>query len=143
MPASSPTPSASVQAAQLKTARISLGTVLTTVGGFTLYYYTKDTSTTSACNAACATAWPPLAGAPRAASGVTLTGKFGTIMRSGGQLQATYNGHPLYTFASDTSPGQVHGNGAAGGTWRAAVIAKAAATPSPTPTHSSAGGYGY
>jgi predicted lipoprotein with Yx(FWY)xxD motif len=140
MASSSPSQSAS-SAAQLKTARTRLGTVLVNASGFTLYYYTKDTATASACSGGCATAWPPLMGTPQAAAGVTLTGRFGTIMRSGGAVQATYNGHPLYTFASDTSPGQVTGNGAAGGTWRAAVIATGAA-PSPSPTHSS-GGYGY
>jgi predicted lipoprotein with Yx(FWY)xxD motif len=51
---------------------------------------------------------------PQAASGVRLTGKFGEIMRSDGQMQATYDGHPLYLYAGDTSPGQVNGNGNTG-----------------------------
>ncbi len=29
-------------------------------------------------------------------------------------MQATYNGYPLYTFGSDSAPGQVNGNGSAG-----------------------------
>jgi len=38
----------------------------------------------------------------------------GTITRSGGMVQATYDGYPLYTFGSDSAPGQAHGNDAAG-----------------------------
>lgn len=33
-------------------------------------------------------------------------------------VQATYKGHPLYTYAGDTAPGQVKGNGL-GGVWHA------------------------
>jgi predicted lipoprotein with Yx(FWY)xxD motif len=38
-------------------------------------------------------------------------GTFGTITQSGGATQATFDGHPLYTFAGDTAPGQAKGNG--------------------------------
>ena len=37
---------------------------------------------------------------------------------AGGLAQATYKGHPLYTYAGDTAPGQVKGNGL-GGVWHA------------------------
>jgi predicted lipoprotein with Yx(FWY)xxD motif len=40
-----------------------------------------------------------------------VTGKLGTITRSDGSTQATYNGHPLYTYVSDTALGQAKGNG--------------------------------
>ena len=33
-------------------------------------------------------------------------------------MQATYKGHPLYTYAGDIAPGQVKGNGL-GGVWHA------------------------
>ena len=39
--------------------------------------------------------WPPVTGTPAAGPGVI--GKLGTIKRSDGTTQATYNGHPLYT----------------------------------------------
>ena len=45
-----------------------------------------------------------------------LTGKLGAITRTGGIQQATYKRHPLYTYAGDTAPGQVKGNGL-GGVW--------------------------
>jgi predicted lipoprotein with Yx(FWY)xxD motif len=109
-----PAASAAASAVVLKTAHTSLGMVLTDGAGFTVYWFAADTATTSACSGACAAAWPPLIGVPQAASGVKLAGKLGEIMRSNGQMQATYDGHPLYLFAGDTSPGQVNGNGVNG-----------------------------
>jgi predicted lipoprotein with Yx(FWY)xxD motif len=60
-------------------------------------------------------------GVPRLAAGVTLPGRLGTITRPGGAVQASYDGHPLYTFAGDFGPGDVGGNGVVqfGGTWHA------------------------
>jgi predicted lipoprotein with Yx(FWY)xxD motif len=92
----------------LKTASIKGVTVLTNAKGFTLYWFAPDTATTSACNGSCAAYWPPVPGHVRAGPGVT--GTLGTITRSDGSSQATYNGHPLYTYVSDTAPGQASGN---------------------------------
>ena len=104
--------------ATLKKVKTSIGPVLADSKGFTLYWYSKDTRMTSACTGGCVTAWPPVIGKPAAAMGVRLTGKLGTITRTGGMVQATYKGHPLYTYAGDTAPGQVKGNGL-GGVWHA------------------------
>lgn len=104
--------------ATLMKVKTSIGPVLANSKGFTLYWYSKDTSMTSACTGGCATAWPPLIGTPKAAMGVRLTGKLAAITRAGGLTQATYKGHPLYTYAGDTAPGQVKGNGL-GGVWHA------------------------
>ena len=70
----------------------------------------------SNCNGTCAQNWPPVKG-PATAPGIK--GTFGTIKRSDGSVQATFDGHPLYTFVGDTAPGQNKGNGlnAAGGLW--------------------------
>lgn len=104
----------------------SLGTVLTGVGGKTLYTFSPDTATTSACtNQGCVGAWPPFvvpAGAQLvAASGVT--GTLGTITRPDGSPQVTYNGHPLYYFAGDAAAGDTSGQAiqSFGGTWAAAT----------------------
>ena len=101
----------------LKTASVKGVTVLTNAGGFTLYSFAPDTATTSACNGSCAAYWPPVPGHVRAGPGVT--GTLGTITRSDGSTQATYNGHPLYTYVSDSSPGQANGNNLNinGGVW--------------------------
>jgi hypothetical protein len=40
-----------------------------------------------------------------------VTGKLGVIVRKDGAKQATYNGHPLCTYISDTAPGQAKGDG--------------------------------
>jgi predicted lipoprotein with Yx(FWY)xxD motif len=97
--------------------KTKIGYVLTNVKGLTLYWYGKDVKgKRSACTGGCLTAWPAVTGKPVAASGVRFNGKLGTISRGGGLLQATYNGYPLYTYSSDTAPGQTTGNGS-GGVW--------------------------
>ena len=130
-------------ASTVKTATIAGVTVLTSSRGFTLYSFAPDTSTTSKCNGACAQNWPPVTG-PVTAAGVT--GTFGTITRSDGSTQATFDGHPLYAFVGDTAPGQAKGNGlnAAGGLWHEITISGTAApAPAAGSTSSSGGGYGY
>ena len=94
--------------ATLKTARIGSVDVLTNADGLTLYWFAPDTSTSSKCFGSCTAYWPPVSGSPAAGPGVT--GKLGTIKRPGGGLQATYDGHPLYTYIGDRGPGQANGN---------------------------------
>ena len=92
----------------VKTAAIGGVTVLTNASGLTLYWFAPDTPTTSRCTGSCAAYWPPVTGSPRAGPGVT--GRLGTITRPGGAVQATYDGHPLYTYVGDSGPGQARGN---------------------------------
>jgi len=82
--------------------------VLTNARGYTLYWFAPDTTTTSHCYATCAAYWPPVLGTPSPGPGVT--GSFSTLSRNNGTLQATYNGHPLYTYVGDGAPGQATGN---------------------------------
>jgi predicted lipoprotein with Yx(FWY)xxD motif len=126
---------------KIKTAKVGGVTVLTNAKGFTLYWFAPDTPTKSNCNGSCAQIWPPLKG-PAAASGVK--GKFGTIMRSNGSVQATFNGHPLYTFTGDTAPKQAHGNGlnVNGGVWHE-VTTSGAAKHGGGSSSGSGGSYGY
>ena len=124
--------------------------VLTNSKGFVVYWFVPDTTTKSNCNGSCATFWPPVTGPATAGSGIT--GTLGTITRSDGSKQATYDGHPLYTFAGDAAPGEAKGNGVneSGGLWyemtvsgaKPAVVTGAAAQPTATATAKS-GGYGY
>ena len=93
----------------LKTATIGGVTVLTSANGFTLYWFVPDSPSASRCTGSCAAYWPPVTGTPAAGPGVT-TGKLGTIKRPGGTTQATYDGHPLYTYIGDNAPGQARGN---------------------------------
>ena len=123
----------------VKTATIKGATALTNAKGLTLYWFAPDTMTTSNCNGTCAQLWPPVHG--RVTAGPGVTGQLGTITRADGAIQATYNGHPLYSYAADTAPGQAKGNGlnASGGVWHE-VTASGAAAPAST---SGGGGYGY
>jgi len=119
--AGGPAPAA---ASSLKTAMVGGVTVLTDSKGFTLYSFAPDTATTSNCTGSCAAYWPPLTGAPTAGPGVT--GELGTITRPDGTTQATYNGHPLYTYVGDTHPGQANGNNLNlnGGLWHEVTITR-------------------
>ena len=133
---------AAAAASTVKTATIAGVTVLTSSKGFTLYSFAPDTSTTSKCDGTCAQNWPPVKG-PVTAAGVT--GTFGTIKRSDGSVQATFDGHPLYTFVGDTAPGQAKGNGlnAAGGLWHEITTSGSAARAPSGGSSSGSGGYGY
>ncbi len=117
-------------------------TLLTNAEGMTLYYFTPDTATTSACTTApCSTTWPAFISKGNPSSTDTLPGKLGVQTNANGS-QVTYNGHPLYTYSKDTAAGQTNGEGV-GGKWFVATTDLAAiAGSSATPTPSSSG-YGY
>src|SRR5215471_18660424 len=134
----------------VKVAKTGAGSVLTNAAGFTLYTFQADKGTTSTCYGACAQFWPPVIGTAHMASGQNISGHFGTTTRKDGKVQVTYNGHPLYTYAGDTQPGQTAGNGINqdGGIWNvittSASGAGAASSPSAAPSSGSGGGgYGY
>jgi predicted lipoprotein with Yx(FWY)xxD motif len=78
-----------------------------------LYTFDKDSPGSSSCTGDCASAWPPLTlpmgETPTAAPGVT--GELGTIMRSDGTHQVTYNDAPLYYYVGDTGLYDVTGDG--------------------------------
>jgi predicted lipoprotein with Yx(FWY)xxD motif len=110
-------PASSAGGTALSTATVGGTKVLTNAKGFVLYWFVPDTSTASKCTGSCATFWPPVTGAATAGAGIT--GTLGTITRSDGTKQVTYDGHPLYTYVADKAPGQATGNGvnASGGLW--------------------------
>lgn len=87
---------------------------LTDDQGRTVYAYAEDTQggSSSACMGDCATTWMPVVvtGTPTAGTGVDAT-MLGTITRDDGQMQATYNGWPLYYYADDMTPGDMNGQG--------------------------------
>jgi predicted lipoprotein with Yx(FWY)xxD motif len=99
---------AAAAAGTVKTATIAGVTVLTNSKGFTLYSFAPDTPSTSKCYGSCAAYWPPVTGTAPASP--SLPGRIGTITRTGGSRQLTYDGHPLYTYIGDTAPGQANGN---------------------------------
>jgi predicted lipoprotein with Yx(FWY)xxD motif len=129
-------------------ANSGLGSILVNSSGRTLYLFKADVSTKSACSGACASAGPPLlaTGNPTAATGLTAS-KLGTITRSDGARQVSYNGHPLYTFVKDTKAGQTNGQGATafGAAWFALTPSgnQASAPVSSSGGSGSSGGGGY
>ena len=140
-PSAATPPTAGSSSTALKTAKIGGVTVLTNAKGFTLYWFVPDTATKSNCNGSCAHFWPPVNGPATAGPGVT--GKLGVITRSDGSKQATYDGHPLYTYVGDTAPGQAKGNGLnlSGGVWHEVTASGAAAPPAGQSSSSGGGGY--
>ena len=143
-PASS-APASSASGSALSMTTINGTAVVTDSKGMTLYWFVPDTSSASKCTGSCATYWPPVTGPATAGSGVT--GMLGTITRPDGTAQATYDGHPLYTYAGDSAPGQAKGNGlnVSGGLWWEMTVsgAKPATSTSTSGSGGGGGGYGY
>jgi predicted lipoprotein with Yx(FWY)xxD motif len=102
----------------LKARTVNGQDLLTNANGLTLYTFAPDGAGKSVCYGACAAYWPPVAGNQAGPPGVS--GKIGTIKRSDGSTQATYNGHPLYTYIGDKAPGSDAGNNINlnGGLWK-------------------------
>ena len=104
-PKTQPVASGSQMLKARQTAGVNL---LTNARGLTLYWFAPDSPDKSVCYGSCAAYWPPVAG--NASAGPGVTGTIGTIKRTDGTTQATYDGHPLYTYIGDSAPGQDGGN---------------------------------
>jgi predicted lipoprotein with Yx(FWY)xxD motif len=90
-------------------------------GGYTLYRFSGDKGSEPSCYGACAEKWPPLITEGQPVAYAVLPSKLGQAERKDGTVQATYFGHPLYTYVGDKVTGEVTGHGveAFGGTWYA------------------------
>jgi predicted lipoprotein with Yx(FWY)xxD motif len=96
----------------ITTATAAAGTFLADGSGRAVYLWVKDTGDASVCTGACAGAWPPVTAAGTVtASGGAKASDLGTITRSDGTKQVTYDGHPLYYFVGDSGPGKATGQG--------------------------------
>jgi predicted lipoprotein with Yx(FWY)xxD motif len=108
----------------------SLGAYLTGQNGMTLYVLTKDSPNMSTCTGSCSSNWPPLT----VASSVTVSGPaaatdtFGTMTRSDGTTQVTYNHMPLYYFSGDSAAGDANGEGKLG-VWFVAPVSGTVMSP--------------
>ena len=108
----SPTTAGAESDEWLAVASTGMGDVLVTGDGFTLYGFTVDVGGASACFDECADAWPPLPYEDSGGLGDGVDGSLlGSTERGDGLVQAVYAGHPLYTFAGDSSPGDTAGQG--------------------------------
>jgi predicted lipoprotein with Yx(FWY)xxD motif len=94
----------------VKTAKSRFGKIIVDGRGRTLYLFEKDRRRHSTCTGACATYWPPLLSSAKPVAGTGVEQRLlGTIRRSNGKKQVTYNGHPLYRYIQDTKPGRITG----------------------------------
>ncbi len=109
----------------------TLGSFLVDSKGMTLYLYLKDTPGVSNCSGGCLQNWPALltSGSPVAGSGVDAS-KLGTITRSDGSVQVTYNNAPLYYFIKDKAAGDTFGQNV-GTIWFVVAPDGSAVTPAP------------
>lgn len=107
-----------------------LGRYVTSANGRTVYIFSADTSSMSACHGACTHEWP--------------------AVMSGGH-QVVFKGHPIYYFAGDKAPGAMNGEGLDdfGGTWtvvsptgRAIAASSGHMSPSPSGSGGSSQGWG-
>ena len=104
--AESPTAAAD---ATVQLADSDLGQILVASDGMTLYLFEADEGDTSTCYGDCAATWPALVDdAPTAGDGVDGS-LLGTTERDDGEVQVTYDGHPLYFYAPDEAPGDTLG----------------------------------
>jgi predicted lipoprotein with Yx(FWY)xxD motif len=125
---------ASATAGKVTLHKTSIGKVLATKSGRTLYLFMADHKNKSACYGKCATFWPPLMKKGKVSAGAGVKAKLlGTTMRKNGKLQVTYKGHPLYLFKLDKGAGQVTGQrqNFFGGLWYAVSSSGGANTKAP------------
>lgn len=112
------------RAASVDLRHTSIGSILTTSSGLTLYEFTRDHGAHNSCVkvSGCSGAWPALqtSGAPTAGSGVRAS-LLSTIRLSSGAKQVTYAGHPLYLYSGEGRSGSTSyvGVQAFGGAWYA------------------------
>jgi len=91
-------------------ASTEFGDVIIDAAGNTLYLFTPDAQGDSTCYDDCEDNWPVMAEASGVVAG--LDGSLlGTTTRTNGDVQATYNGWPLYYFGFDAAPGDTNGQG--------------------------------
>ena len=133
-----------MSAASVRTASATVAgkteTILVNGRGLPLYFYRPDTATRSLVTGGLARLWPPLTSAAPTAAGVS--GKL-TVLSDANGDQVAYNGHLLYTFASD-HPGQVTGQGFQNFFVATPGLAPMAGSPAGTaPAAPAGGGLGY
>ncbi len=120
-------PSTASTAALLKTADVgALGKIVVDGGGYTVYTWDRDTTSTSGCTGGCAGTWPAVLVPDGTATPIPADGVTGTLASSarsdGGGNQLTLDGKPLYRYAADAAPGDAQGDGV-GGVWHVVKVA--------------------
>jgi predicted lipoprotein with Yx(FWY)xxD motif len=88
---------------------------------FPVYTLSSDRGKTSTCAGQCALSWPPVLTSGRPEAGPNIQPHaLGTIVRSDGSRQVTFNGQPLYLYVGDayipgipgvSGPASINGSG--------------------------------
>lgn len=156
-PSSAAGSSASDASVTVKAANVTgLGTVLVNGDGLTLYVLAPERGGKVTCTASgsCTKYWPPAVLPSGMAHGIAGNGVqaslLGTATSPSGDVRLTYAGWPLYTYVSDTRPGQATGQGVKDsfGVWWAlspsgapiTTAASSSATTAPSTTAAPASG---
>lgn len=104
------------ESAGLQLTTTDLGEILVDAGGNTVYLFVPDSQGDSTCYDACEANWPVVAEVTTIGDGLDQS-LLGTTTRTNGDVQATYNGWPLYYFAGDAAPGDTNGQSLNGVWW--------------------------
>ncbi len=112
-------PAAAPTDGPLHTASSAVGEIVVDGAGMTAYVFDNDTagSGVSTCSGACASTWPAITTDSTTPDVEGITGTIGTIDGVNGLKQVTLDGLPLYTYAGDSAPGDVNGQGVNGIWW--------------------------
>lgn len=89
-----------------RTAPRTIGRVVTTQIGETLYTFDRDQDGKSNCYDNCARQWPPLI----ATDSAKPYWRMSLTSRTDGRRQWAYDGKPLYTYVGDTKLGDIKGD---------------------------------
>lgn len=95
-----------------KMTETSLGSILTTASGHTLYIFDKDSNGVSNCDALCLKNWPAF----HAAKKIKAVAPWSKVKASDGKEMWAYDGKPVYTYIKDKKAGDTEGDGV-GGNW--------------------------
>ncbi|HEY5836255.1 hypothetical protein [Streptomyces sp.] len=127
----------------------TLGEVYADSTGHTAYTADQEAGGRITCTGGCLVVWHPVAGGG-GSSASPHAAHFGTVKRpDNGQIQVTYAGKPVYTFAQDGKPGDTNGDnvmdsfGGHSFTWHALRVSPSGSTSPSSPSTSGGGGYGY
>jgi predicted lipoprotein with Yx(FWY)xxD motif len=119
--------------------KAKVGEVLVDAQGRTLYRFTAEAQGRPVCTGSCVEAWPPAT----VADDGELPERVATVKRpDGGQLQLTYDGHPLYRYSGDRSTADAKGEGV-GGQWYVIKASGGGGEGGGTTTQGGDRGYGY
>ncbi len=109
-PTPTPTPSPEANAVRLRD-NGTFGNMLTDSDGMSLYFFSSDAKGDSHCTDGCLSTWPVFYESDLTLDEGLDADDFGSITRSDGDMQTTYKGWPLYSYASDSAEGEVNGDG--------------------------------